>query len=173
MAQLLPMYSEKQIDLLGEALQENLILKEAQCAALIDTAGSIIVMKDNGAVNYDIESIAVLAASNFSAVKAMAERIGETQFSLLYHKGKKGNIHLNEAMQGFLLLTIFGKGISVGSLRLMVEDTVRQIRRINRHFEIKKRAASAAARGRSEAANKGSHKSKENYLKRLMGIFRK
>ena len=168
---MLPTYSEQQIQLLGKALQQNLIVKEAQCAALLDTAGSIIVMKDNGAVDYDIESIAVLAASNFSAVKAMAERIGENHFSLLFHKGKKGNIHLNEAMQGFLLLTIFGKGVSVGSLRLMVEDTVKQVRRINRHFEIKKKIASANVRPKS--AGRVSHNSKETYLKKVIGIFRK
>jgi predicted regulator of Ras-like GTPase activity (Roadblock/LC7/MglB family) len=131
---LLPTYSEKQIKYLGRALQDHLITKDAQFAALLDLSGSIIVKRDNGRVDYDFESIAVLAASNFSAVKAIAQRIGETQFSLLFHKGKKGNIHLNEVMRGYLLITIFGKEVSVGNLRLMVEDTVKQVRRINRHF---------------------------------------
>ena len=140
---MLPTYSERQIELLGRALQNHLIAKDAQCAALLDLAGSIIVKRDNGRVTYDLESIAVLAASNFSAVKAIAERVGESQFSLMYHKGKKGNVHLNEVMHGFLLVTIFGKEISVGSLRLMVDDAVKQIRRINHHFELKKRASQA------------------------------
>jgi predicted regulator of Ras-like GTPase activity (Roadblock/LC7/MglB family) len=131
---LLPTYSEKQIKYLGRALQDHLITKDAQFAALLDLSGSIIVKRDNGRVDYDFESIAVLAASNFSAVKAIAQRIGETQFSLLFHKGKKGNIHLNEVMRGYLLITIFGKEVSVGNLRLMVEDTVKQVRRINQHF---------------------------------------
>jgi predicted regulator of Ras-like GTPase activity (Roadblock/LC7/MglB family) len=142
-AQLLPTYSEKQIELLGRALQNHLIAKDAQCAALLDLAGSIIVKRDNGRVAYDLESIAVLAASNFSAVKAIAERIGESQFSLMYHKGKKGNVHLNEVMRGFLLVTIFGKEISVGNLRLMVDDTVKQIRKINYYFAQKKRSSRA------------------------------
>jgi predicted regulator of Ras-like GTPase activity (Roadblock/LC7/MglB family) len=133
---LLPIYSEKQIRYLGRALQNHLITKDAQFAALLDLSGSIIVKRDNGKVDYDFESIAVLAASNFSAVKAIAERIGEAQFTLLFHKGKHGNIHLNEVMRGYLLITIFGKEVSVGNLRLTIEDTVKQIRRINRHFVV-------------------------------------
>lgn len=141
MAQLIPTYSEKQIELLGRALQNHLIAKDAQCAALLDLAGSIIVKRDNGRVAYDLESIAVLAASNFSAVKAIAERLGESQFSLMYHKGKKGNVHLNEVMRGYLLVTIFGKEISVGNLRLMVNDTVKQIRKINYYFAQRNKAS--------------------------------
>jgi predicted regulator of Ras-like GTPase activity (Roadblock/LC7/MglB family) len=138
----LPTYSEKQIKYLGRALQNHLITKDAQFAALLDLSGSIIVKRDNGKVDYDFESIAVLAASNFSAVKAIAERIGEAQFTLLFHKGKHGNIHLNEVMSGYLLITIFGKEVSVGNLRLMIEDTVKQIRRINRHFIVNEKSNS-------------------------------
>lgn len=140
---MLPSYHEKQIELFGKALQEHLIEKNAQCAALLDLAGSVVVMRDNGKVHYDIESIAVLAASNFSAVKAMAERIGETQFSLLFHKGKRGNIHLNEVLNEFLLLTIFGRDVSVGSLRLMVEETVSKMHKIHRYFVMKSKSASS------------------------------
>ena len=170
---MLPTYNERQIELLGKALQENLIEKDAQCAALLDLAGTIIVMKDNGRVDYDIESIAVLAASNFSAVTAIAERIGESQFSLLYHKGKKGNIHLNEVMRGFLLLTIFGKEISVGNLRLMVEDTVKKVRKINQHFMVRRRKSGSASRIRTTAPQAAPEKSKEFLLRRLMNRVRK
>lgn len=169
---MLPTYNERQIELLGKALQDNLIEKDAQCAALLDLAGSIIVMKDNGRVDYDIESIAVLAASNFSAVTAIAERIGESQFSLLYHKGKKGNIHLNEVMRGFLLLTIFGREISVGNLRLMVEDTVKKIRKINHHFMMRPKTSATVSKTRAAAATGGPHRAKGSTLRRLFNRFR-
>ena len=170
---MLPTYNERQIELLGRALQENLIEKDAQCAALLDLAGSIIVMKDNGRVDYDIESIAVLAASNFSAVTAIAERIGESQFSLLYHKGKKGNIHLNEVMRGFLLLTIFGREISVGNLRLMVEDTVKKVRKINRHFMRKTDPTPSTSKVSTAAPKLKRRKPKEFILRRLIKKVRK
>ena len=169
---MLPTYSEQQIKYLGRALQDHLITKDAQFAALLDLAGSIIVKRDNGRVDYDFESIAVLAASNFSAVKAIAQRIGETQFSLLFHKGKKGNIHLNEVMRGYLLITIFGKEISVGNLRLMVEDTAKQVRKINRHFiaNEKNRPSEPAL---SKIATSAPIKKKEFVLRRLMRRLRR
>jgi predicted regulator of Ras-like GTPase activity (Roadblock/LC7/MglB family) len=169
---LLPTYNEKQIKYLGRALQDHLITKDAQFAALLDLSGSIIVKRDNGRVDYDFESIAVLAASNFSAVKAIAERIGETQFSLLFHKGKKGNIHLNEVMHGYLLITIFGKEISVGNLRLMVEDTAKQVRKINRHFiaNEKNRPSKSAE---SQTPTSAPIKKKEFVLIRLVRRLRR
>jgi predicted regulator of Ras-like GTPase activity (Roadblock/LC7/MglB family) len=167
---LLPIYSEKQIKYLGRALQNHLITKDAQFAALLDLSGSIIVKRDNGKVNYDFESIAVLAASNFSAVKAIAERIGEAQFSLLFHKGKQGNIHLNEVMRGYLLITIFGKEVSVGNLRLMVEDTVKQIRRINRNFTINKQDNSSKS---TSQASTEIPKKKKYIFRRLIDRLQK
>lgn len=170
---MLPTYNEKQIKLLGKALQENLIEKDAQCAALLDLAGSIIVMKDNGRIDYDLESIAVLAASNFSAVTAIAERIGESQFSLLFHKGKKGNIHLYEVMRGFLLLTIFGREISVGNLRLMVEDTVKKVRKINQHFMVKQNNSASTFKNKPTVPRVSNQKSKDFLLRRLMNRVRR
>ena len=123
-------------------------------------------------MDYDFESIAVLAASNFSAVKAIAQRIGETQFSLLFHKGKKGNIHLNEVMRGYLLITIFGKEVSVGNLRLMVEDTVKQVRKINRHFiaNEKNRLSESTSH---QIATSTLRKKKEFVLRRLVRRLRR
>ena len=167
---MLPIYSEKQIKYLGRALQNHLITKDAQVAALLDLSGSIIVKRDNGKVDYDFESIAVLAASNFSAVKALAERIGEEQFSLLFHKGKHGNIHLNEVMRGYLLITIFGKEVSVGNLRLMIEDTVKQIRRINRHFIVNEQNNSSKS---SSQTSTDMPEKKKFIFRRLVDRWRK
>jgi predicted regulator of Ras-like GTPase activity (Roadblock/LC7/MglB family) len=171
-AQLLPTYHEKQIELFGKALQEHLIEKNAQCAALLDLAGSVVVVRDNGKVHYDIESIAVLAASNFSAVKAIAERIGETQFSLMFHKGKKGNIHLNEVLNEFLLLTIFGREVSVGNLRLMVEDTVMKMQKIHRYFVMKSRDA-ASQSAAAQLRVKAPAREEGVFFRRIMDRLRK
>ena len=74
-----------------------------------------------------IAPLAALAAGNFGAVSAMAKIIGENEFSLLFHKGTKENIHFNKITTEFLLITIFGNDISLGFLRLKVTESVEQL----------------------------------------------
>ena len=88
---------------------------------------TIIASMDNGKIDHDIYSLAALAAGNFGAVSAMAKIIGEGEFSLLFHKGKKENIHFNKIMSEFLLITIFGTDMSLGFLRLKVDEAVGKI----------------------------------------------
>jgi predicted regulator of Ras-like GTPase activity (Roadblock/LC7/MglB family) len=93
-------------------------------------AGNIIANLDNGEKQHDIYSLAALAAGNFGAVSAMAKIIGENEFSLLFHKGKKENIHFNKITTEFLLITIFGNDISLGFLRLKVSESVERLKDI-------------------------------------------
>ena len=60
----------------------------------------------------------------------MAKIIGEGEFSLLFHKGKKENIHFNKILSEFLLITIFSNEISLGFLRLKVNESVEKIKEI-------------------------------------------
>jgi len=108
-------------------LKEDLVEVGVHCVFLIDMAGNIIANLDNGEKKHDIYSLAALAAGNFGAVSAMAKIIGEGEFSLLFHKGEKENIHFNKIMMDFLLITIFGNDTSLGFLRLKVTEAVEKI----------------------------------------------
>jgi predicted regulator of Ras-like GTPase activity (Roadblock/LC7/MglB family) len=119
---------QKQLDRIEEILQQDLIDNGVRCVFLIDMAGNIITNLDNGEKKHDIYSLAALAAGNFGAVSAMAKIIGENEFSLLFHKGKKENIHFNKIATEFLLITIFGNDISLGFLRLKVGESVEELK---------------------------------------------
>ena len=121
---------QKELDGLEEILQKDLIDLGVHCVFLIDMAGNIIVNLDNGNIEHDIYSLAALAAGNFGAVSAMAKIVGENEFSLLFHKGKKENIHFSKVMADFLLVTIFGRETSLGFLRLKVAEAIQKIKRI-------------------------------------------
>lgn len=121
---------QKQLDSIEDLLQKDLIDIGVRCVFLIDMAGNIIANRDNGEIKHDVYSLAALAAGNFGAVSAMAKIIGEGEFSLLFHKGKKENIHFNKIMAEFLLITIFSNEISLGFLRLKVTETVEKIKQI-------------------------------------------
>ena len=115
---------QKQLDRIEDILKSELIDNGVRCVFLIDMAGNIITNLDNGEKQHDIYSLAALAAGNFGAVSAMAKIIGENEFSLLFHKGKKENIHFNKISSEFLLITIFGNDISLGFLRMKVAESV-------------------------------------------------
>ena len=121
---------QEQLDIIEEILQQDLIDVGVRCVFLIDMAGNIIANKDNGQSKHDVYSLAALAAGNFGAVSAMAKIIGEGEFSLLFHKGKKENIHFNKIITEFLLITIFSNDISLGFLRLKVNKSVEKIKKI-------------------------------------------
>lgn len=121
---------QKELDQLEEILQEDLIELGVQCVFLIDMAGNIIADLHQGELVHDIYSLAALAAGNFGAVSAMAKIIGEEEFSLLFHKGKKENIHFSKVSADFLLITIFGSEVSLGLLRLKVSEAIEKMKRI-------------------------------------------
>ena len=119
-----------QLNNIENIMREDLMELGVHCVILIDMAGNIIADLDNGEVKHDIYSLAALAAGNFGAVSAMAKMIGEEDFSLLFHKGEKENIHFSRVLTDFLLITIFGHDISLGFLRLRVAESIEKIENI-------------------------------------------
>ena len=53
--------------------------------------------------------------------------LGEKEFSLLFHKGEKESIHFSKVGEGQLLITVFGKDVTLGFLRLKVAEAIEKI----------------------------------------------
>ncbi|TWI74344.1 putative regulator of Ras-like GTPase activity (Roadblock/LC7/MglB family) [Desulfobotulus alkaliphilus] len=117
----------QQIEKIEKILDEELIELGVINVILLDLAGNVIINLDNGSTQHDVYSLAALAAGNFGAVSAMANLIGEQEFSLLFHKGETDSIHFSKVTDDLLLLSIFGKEVSLGFLRLKVSEAVRKI----------------------------------------------
>lgn len=120
----------EQLTKIEEVLQEDLMGMGVHCVIFIDMAGNIVVNLDDGNIKHDVYSLAALAAGNFGAVSAMAQMIGEEDFSLLFHKGEKESIHFSKVLTDFLLIIIFGHEISLGLLRLKVTESIEKIEKI-------------------------------------------
>ncbi len=109
-------------------IKEDLIEIGVDYAIMIDTAGNTIAKCDSGGQDYDVASLAALAAGNYATVDAMAKIVGEQEFSLLFHKGKNISIHFSTINEEFLLIILFGKEVSLGFLRLKVAEAIEKIR---------------------------------------------
>ena len=120
-------FDKEQLVRMEEILNRDLMELGVHSVSLIDLAGNVIATLDNGEREHDIYSLAALAAGNFGAGSTMARLIGEDEFSLLFHKGKKESIHFSKVTEDFLLITIFGKDLSLGFLRLKVAEATQKI----------------------------------------------
>jgi len=118
---------ENQLDAIEIILTQELIHLGVGTVLLIDLAGNIIAHLDNGQNDHDVYSLAALAAGNFGAVSEMAKIIGEEDFSLLFHKGEKDSLHFSKVSEDLLLINVFGKDVSLGFLRLKVNEVIKKI----------------------------------------------
>lgn len=130
------MLSREQLARVEDILEKDLIDKGVQCVLLIDMAGNIIANLESAKAELDIYSLAALAAGNFGTVGAMANIVGEDDFSLLFHRGKALNVHFKKILNDYLLIDIFNNGLSLGFLRLIVADAAKKIKfLLNHQFE--------------------------------------
>jgi predicted regulator of Ras-like GTPase activity (Roadblock/LC7/MglB family) len=110
-----------------EILQDYLPEVGIHCVILIDMAGNIVAEHESGETKHDIPALAALSAANFGAVNAMAKIVGEEEFSLLFNKGEKENIHYSRVMDEFLLICVFDNEVSLGLLRLKIAKAIGKI----------------------------------------------
>jgi predicted regulator of Ras-like GTPase activity (Roadblock/LC7/MglB family) len=124
------MFNQSQLDAIDESIITNLIEAGLDNVIFMDMAGNTIAKHDNGKSHLDSTAFAALAAGNFAAVDAMAQLVGESEFSLLFHKGEKSSIHFSKVSDETLLINMFNKDISLGLVRLKVAQTIKEINEI-------------------------------------------
>ncbi len=111
-------------------IDEALVQAGVHTVLLIDHAGNVVASCGQNRKDLDMTSLAALAAANFGATSQMAKLIGEDDFSLLFHKGKRDSIHFAKVGQEMILITIFGDEVSLGLVRLRVAELTNNIEKI-------------------------------------------
>ena len=124
------MFNQSQLDAIDHVIHTHLIQAGLDHVIFMDMAGNTIAKRDNGKSHLDSTAFAALAAGNFAAVDAMAKLAGESEFSLLFHRGEKSSIHFSKVNGDTLLITMFSKDISLGLVRLKVAQTIKEINNI-------------------------------------------
>ncbi len=111
-------------------IDKSLIKAGVHTVLLIDEAGNIVASCGKKRNDLDTTSLAALAAANFGATSQMAKLIGEDDFSLLFHKGKKDSIHFARIGSALILITIFGDDVSLGLVRIRVAQLIKTIEQV-------------------------------------------
>lgn len=144
-------FYKEDIDKIDKMLEEMLRLSKAKCALLIDKDGHLVT-KQGGSSSYDTDTIAALVAGSFAATKEMARILGEEEFSVLFHQGKKDNIHLTLVGNRTLLAIIFDDKTTVGMVRLYSNEVTKKMVTVFNEAGKKTAQAPKVADGYADAA---------------------
>jgi len=113
---------------LTEAITPLLTAGGARCALLIDTAGKVITAPgDLGGL--EPVTIAALAAGNYATTRALAQRVGEREFSLVFQRDRQLNLHLSAVTPEALLIVLFDEATTLGAIRTRIKQVLGPVRR--------------------------------------------
>ena len=115
-------------------------LSESNCNILIDKDGHPITQAGE-TEGIDLDTISALVAGSFAATREMARYIGEEEFSVLFHQGKRDNIQLSLIMDRCILVTIFDDRTTIGMVRLYAKEATNKLSEIFREILSRKDAA--------------------------------
>ncbi|NUM35697.1 MAG: roadblock/LC7 domain-containing protein [Candidatus Brocadiae bacterium] len=119
-------FYKEDILLIDKLLNTFLKRSQAKCAILIDKEGHMITVHGD-TKTYDMDTICTLLASTFAATREWARLLGEEEFSVLFHQGKKDSIQVALVGDRTLLAVIFDERTQLGLVRLMSNETARKL----------------------------------------------
>ena len=133
---------EEEFDRIKQLLESLRMDASAKIVFLVDKNGQQIASV--GEVNLvDATSLASLTAGNVAATDGLAKLIGEKEFSILFHEGRKDNIHISIVGQRLILVVIFDERSSLGLVRLRVRKASSDIENVLGDIELKAQEAGA------------------------------
>jgi predicted regulator of Ras-like GTPase activity (Roadblock/LC7/MglB family) len=104
---------------------------------------------------YDTDTISALAAGSFAATREMAKLLGEEEFSVLFHQGRRDSIQLALVGERMLLAIVFDDHTTIGMVRLYGREAAEQLTRIvTEAAKRKPQAGGDVAEGYGESAKK-------------------
>ena len=115
-------FYEEEINQIDAMISKMLKGAEAKCALLVDKDGHLIT-RQGFTHSLDTTALAALLAGSFASTKEIARLVGEPEFSVLFHQGKKDNIHMSLVGDRSILVVIFDDRTTIGMVRLYAKET--------------------------------------------------
>ncbi len=121
---------EEELREIGCALEEMARESGAKCVLLIGRDDGSLLATHGRLEALDTVSLGALAAGAFASAREIARLIGEPEFSVLFHQGKREHVHVNLAGERGLLMTLFDDTTTVGMVRLCARQACARIERV-------------------------------------------
>lgn len=120
---------EDQIEEIDKALVKLIKGAEAKCALVVDKDGYLIT-RQGFTHSLDTTALSALLAGSFASTKEIARLVGEPEFSVLFHQGRKDHIHLCLIGERTILAVIFDDRTTIGMVRLYAKEISEDLARI-------------------------------------------
>ncbi|MHC4662853.1 MAG: roadblock/LC7 domain-containing protein [Planctomycetota bacterium] len=122
-------FYQADIDKINKVLEEFLKLSDSKANLLIDKEGHLVT-KAGHTESYDMSTVSALVAGSFAATREMARLLGEDEFSLLFHQGKRDNIQLTLIGDRTIMATIFDERTTIGMVRLYAKEAANKLAKV-------------------------------------------
>jgi predicted regulator of Ras-like GTPase activity (Roadblock/LC7/MglB family) len=119
-------FYEQDIERLNGELDAFLELSKARCALLIDRDGHQVTRRGEAGQTH-AESISALIAGSFAATKEMARLLGESEFSVMFHQGRRDSIQLQLVGERTLLAVLFDERTNLGLVRFYAQEAAARL----------------------------------------------
>ncbi|MHC4870749.1 MAG: roadblock/LC7 domain-containing protein [Planctomycetota bacterium] len=114
-------FYENDINEIDIVLEKFIEASQAKCVLLVDLEGHLVTKK-GFTDELDTTSISALIAGSFASTRAVAKKLGEAEFSVLFHQGVNENIHISLVADRALIVIIFDDRTTIGMVRLYAEQ---------------------------------------------------
>lgn len=117
---------KEDIDRLNKVLTHLLSSASATFVLLVHKDGNLLAHQGYTKA-FDTTALAALAAGSYAATRAIAQMIGENEFTVLFHKGRTDNIHISLVDEDCILVLVFDDRTNPGLVRLESEKAIKGV----------------------------------------------
>jgi predicted regulator of Ras-like GTPase activity (Roadblock/LC7/MglB family) len=114
------------MQVMDSALDELLRKTDATAALVIDRGGPLVTERGQ-TKEFDTTTMAALAAGSFSATQAIAERVGESDFTSVYQQGAHHSILVSMIDDALLMILVFRADLGVGIMKYQAKTAIERI----------------------------------------------
>lgn len=133
---------EEELSKIDALIHKMLKGAEAKCALLVDKDGHLIT-RAGFTHSLDTTALAALLAGSFASTKEIARLVGEPEFSVLFHQGKKDHIHMCLVGERSILVVIFDDRTTIGMVRLYARETAIELAKVFEEIAAKQQGGGA------------------------------
>jgi len=120
---------QAETDKINLTLKKLLKGSEAKCALLVDKDGHLVT-RQGFTQSLDTTSLAALLAGSFASTREIAKLVGEPEFSVLFHQGKRDHIHMSLVGDRSILVVVFDDRTTIGMVRLYAKEASADLEQI-------------------------------------------